>query len=165
MTRYLAARIRSKDGGGKELDKAILFAEFSGQTKATELQARVFAKLRDRDAFPQLSQTGEVGVDGTFRFAHATVHDAFRQLADIVQSPPGFVPRVSPLPVDWTMDMDELCAPFDAAESSRFTVTVIYVVTDKPRKGGAAKGDEEETDVCGALRELASYILDQSVVK
>jgi hypothetical protein len=55
MTRYLAARIRSKDGGGKELDKAILFAEFSGQTKATELQARVFAKLRDREGQRRVS--------------------------------------------------------------------------------------------------------------
>ncbi len=164
MTRYLAARVRSKDGKGKEQDKAILFAEFSGPVKATELQARVFAKLRDRDTFPQLSQTGEVGDDGVFRFAHPSVQLAYRQLNEIVQSPAGFVPRISPLPVEWLQEMDELAAPFDPAQTSRFTVTAIYVVTNKPKKNGTV-GDEEETERGAMLRELASYNLDQSIVK
>mgnify|MGYP002137179669 CR=1 FL=1 len=153
MTRYLAVRIRSKDG--KSNDKAVLFAKFGTSSKSSELQARVMAKLADRDSFPQVSQTGLVLASGTFQFAHQSVQEAYAQLAQLVQSPVDFVAARSDLPVDWAREMDPLMAPRDPTEPGCFTVVAVYVLTDK------ARAIDEDGDK--RLRELASFELDQSL--
>lgn len=153
MTRYIAVRIRSKDG--TKDDKAVLIAKFGISSKASELQARVLAKLGDSGSFPQVSQTGRVLDDGTFQFVHESAQEAYAKLAQLVQSPPDFVAARSPLPVDWSRDMDPLVAPKDPTEPGPFTVATIYILTDK------ARADDEDGEK--RLRELASFELDQSL--
>ncbi len=153
MTRYIAVRIRSKEG--RKDDKAVLIAKFGVSSKATELQDRVMKKLDDRESFPQVSQTGRVLGDGTFQFVNETAKDAYARLAQLVQSPPDFVAARSEMPVEWCRDMDPLVAPKDPTEAGFFTVMTIYILTDRARKD-----DEDGTK---RLRELASFDLDSSL--
>ncbi len=153
MTRYIAVRVRS--ARGTKDDKAVLIAKFGISSKASELQAKVLAKMSDSDSFPQISQTGRLQEDGKFQFVHERVQEAYARLAQLVQSPADFVAALSPMPVDWSRDMDPLVAPKDPTEPGPFTVTTIFILTDK------ARAEDESGEK--RLRELASFELDQSL--